>query len=58
MKKAFDEDARIHLGVETGGSEGYDNGDFIRKWYCHDDKLGAKYGAGQGFDWRDDQARF
>jgi hypothetical protein len=33
MKRAFDEDARRHLGEETGGPPGYDNGDFIRKWY-------------------------
>jgi ribosomal protein S18 acetylase RimI-like enzyme len=32
MKRAFDEDAKIHLGQEEGGPEGYDNGDFIRKW--------------------------
>lgn len=33
MKKAFDEDTRRHLGKEAGGPPGYDNGDFIRKWY-------------------------
>lgn len=31
MKCAFDEDSKIHLG-EEGGPEGYDNGEFIRKW--------------------------
>lgn len=33
MKRAFDEDTRRHLGREAGGPPGYDNGDFIRKWY-------------------------
>ena len=33
MKRAFDEDTRRHLGKESGGPTGYDNGDFIRKWY-------------------------
>lgn len=32
MKKSFDEDTKIHLGRETGGPSGYDNGDFLRKW--------------------------
>lgn len=32
MKRAFDEDSIRHLG-EIGGPPGYDNGDFIRKWY-------------------------
>jgi len=37
MKRAFDEDARRHLSVESGGPPGYDNGSFIRKWYFHDE---------------------
>ncbi|MDR3085897.1 MAG: GNAT family N-acetyltransferase [Christensenellaceae bacterium] len=37
MKRAFDEDARIHLGDEAGGPPGYDNGEFIRKWYLNSD---------------------
>lgn len=32
MKKAFDEDFKLHLGEESGGPEGYDNGDFLRKF--------------------------
>ena len=32
MKRAFDEDSMRHLG-EAGGPPGYDNGEFIRKWY-------------------------
>lgn len=35
MKRAFDEDSRRHLNEETGGPEGYDNGDFLRKWALH-----------------------
>ncbi|MBN2083809.1 MAG: GNAT family N-acetyltransferase [Anaerolineales bacterium] len=32
MTRAFDDDSRRHLGVDRGGPEGYDNGDFFRKW--------------------------
>ncbi|MBE5967888.1 MAG: GNAT family N-acetyltransferase [Lachnospiraceae bacterium] len=32
MKRAFDEDTRIHLGKESGGPTGYDDGSFLRKW--------------------------
>ncbi len=32
MTRAFDDDSRKHLGKEQGGPEGYDNGDFFRKW--------------------------
>jgi len=32
MKRAFDEDTKRHLGEESGGPPGYDNGDFLRKW--------------------------
>ena len=35
MTRAFDEDLRIHLGEEKGGPEGYDNGNFLRKWGLH-----------------------
>jgi GNAT superfamily N-acetyltransferase len=37
MKRAFDEDTRIHLGNESGGPPGYDNGDFLRRWALHPD---------------------
>lgn len=37
MERAFDEDTRIHLGKEKGGPDGYDNGDFLRKWGLHKD---------------------
>ena len=36
MKRAFDEDAKIHLDKEKGGPDGYDNGEFIRRWYFAD----------------------
>lgn len=32
MKRAFDDDAQKHLGQESGGPPGYDNGDFFRQW--------------------------
>jgi hypothetical protein len=32
MTRAFNDDAQKHLGVESGGPEGYDNGDFFRTW--------------------------
>ncbi|MDL2218348.1 GNAT family N-acetyltransferase [Oscillospiraceae bacterium OttesenSCG-928-G22] len=37
MKRAFDEDAKRHLGEETGGPPGYDNGEFLRRWYLNSD---------------------
>lgn len=37
MKRAFDEDTRIHLNEPEGGPDGYDNGDFLRKWALHKD---------------------
>lgn len=30
MKRAFDDDARLHLGIPEGGPPGYDNGEFLR----------------------------
>lgn len=35
MTRAFDYDTQIHLGEEKGGPDGYDNGDFLRKWGLH-----------------------
>jgi hypothetical protein len=32
MKSAFDEDTQRHLKQPTGGPNGYDNGDFLRKY--------------------------
>lgn len=42
MKRAFDEDTRIHLGKESGGPPGYDNGDFLRKFALHKDSTSYK----------------
>ena len=32
MTRAFDDDTKRHTGDEKGGPDGYDNGEFIRKW--------------------------
>ncbi len=32
MTRAFDDDARKHLGQDKGGPEGYDDGGFFRQW--------------------------
>lgn len=32
MKRAFDDDAQKHLGKESGGPPGYDDGEFFRTW--------------------------
>ncbi len=32
MKRAFDEDTRIHLVMESGGPPGYDDGMFLRRY--------------------------
>lgn len=43
MNRAFDHDAQIHLGEEQGGPEGYDDGDFFRKWlFSYDESHGYK----------------
>lgn len=43
MTRAFDDDARKHLGLERGGPEGYDNGDFFRKWlFGYQESIGYK----------------
>jgi GNAT superfamily N-acetyltransferase len=48
MKRAFDDDARKHLGKETGGPPGYDNGDFFRTWLLpYDESVGYKIMAGE-----------
>ena len=35
MKKAFDRDAQLHLGIGEMGPPGYDNGEFLTKWGLH-----------------------
>jgi len=32
MTRAFDDDSRRHLGVEKGGPDGYDTGEFFKRW--------------------------
>ena len=32
MTRAFDNDVQKHLGWKSGGPEGYDTGEFFRKW--------------------------
>ncbi|OPA75324.1 GNAT family N-acetyltransferase [Paenibacillus selenitireducens] len=32
MTRAFDQDTKQFLGLEKGGPEGYDTGEFLRKW--------------------------
>ena len=41
MKRAFDEDSKIHLGV-TGGPPGYDDGSFLRKFAFHESATAYK----------------
>jgi GNAT superfamily N-acetyltransferase len=43
MKRAFDDDSQKHLGQPEGGPEGYDNGDFFRKWV---------FGKAGGIGWK------
>ena len=43
MTLAFDDDSQKHLGVPKGGPEGYDNGDFFRKWlFSYKESYGYK----------------
>jgi ribosomal protein S18 acetylase RimI-like enzyme len=43
MTRAFDDDSQKHLGKERGGPEGYDNGNFFRKWlFGYNESTGYK----------------
>lgn len=42
MERAFDEDTRIHLNEPKGGPDGYNNGDFLRKFGLHKDSTAYK----------------
>ncbi|MDF2547138.1 MAG: hypothetical protein K0R93_2036 [Anaerosolibacter sp.] len=42
MKRAFDEDTKRHLNENNGGPDGYDNGNFLRKWALHKDSKAYK----------------
>jgi hypothetical protein len=35
MTRAFDHDTKIHLGEESGGPDGYNDGRFLIKWGLH-----------------------
>ncbi len=48
MKRAFDDDAQKHLGKESGGPPGYDNGDFFRTWLVpYQESVGYKILLGE-----------
>ena len=42
MKRAFDDDTKRHTDKEHDGPTGYDNGDFIRRWYINSDSISYK----------------
>jgi GNAT superfamily N-acetyltransferase len=43
MKRAFDDDARKHLGIESGGPPGYDTGEFFHTWlFPYQESFGYK----------------
>lgn len=42
MERAFDEDTRIHLNEPKGGPDGYDNGDFLRRFGLHKNSTAYK----------------
>lgn len=46
MERAFDEDTRIHLNEPKGGPEGYDNGDFLRRFALHENSTAYKISLG------------
>ena len=47
MERAFNDDARKHLGQERGGPPGYDNGDFFREWLIpYEESVGYKVHTG------------
>jgi GNAT superfamily N-acetyltransferase len=47
MERAFDDDARKHLGKERGGPPGYDDGGFFREWLLpYDESVGYKISSG------------
>jgi GNAT superfamily N-acetyltransferase len=47
MQRAFDDDARKHLGHERGGPPGYDDGEFFRTWLLpYEESVGYKILSG------------
>lgn len=47
MKRAFDDDAKRHLGEDSGGPPGYDNGDFLRNYGLHKDSTAISVFSGE-----------
>jgi len=48
MKRAFDDDAQKHLGLESGGPPGYDDGEFFRTWLLpYEESIGYKIMSGE-----------
>ena len=45
MKRAFDEDTRLHLGRPAGGPTGYADGSFLRQWGLHKESAASGMGA-------------
>jgi GNAT superfamily N-acetyltransferase len=49
MKRAFDDDAQKHLGQESGGPPGYDDGEFFRTWLLpYEESIGYKIMSREG----------
>ena len=47
MKRAFDDDAQKHLGQQSGGPPGYDDGEFFRTWLLpYKESVGYKIMSG------------
>lgn len=47
MTRAFDDDTQRHLGQARGGPDGYDTGEFFRKWlFGYEESVGYKVVAG------------
>jgi GNAT superfamily N-acetyltransferase len=43
MTRAFDDDAQKHRGLERGGPDGYDNGEFFQTWlFPYEQSVGYK----------------
>ncbi len=42
MKKAFDEDTRIHTDLKSDGPAGYDDGSFLKQWIHKPESISYK----------------
>ena len=47
MKRSFDEDTKRHTEDSASGPNGYDNGEFLKKWYLHKDVTAFKIYQGE-----------